>query len=80
MASDDAPTPQVSARDKGISMRYTKQFDCRTDNPPARFDLFVNERVAAEWLASRDARNVPHEQKIADALTLIRESDGTLEI
>lgn len=59
-------------RELGISLRFVKQFDCRTDHQPSRIDLFVNEHAAAEFLAARDDRDVPHEQKIADVLTFIR--------
>lgn len=56
----------------GIAIRFTKQFECRSDNPPTRIDMFVDENTAAAFVASRDDRDIPFEDKLRDALAKVR--------
>ncbi len=63
------------AEDKqlGISIRFIKQFDVKTDADPSRFDAFTSDLDAAFILAIRDKREgLTFGQKMDDALEFIR--------
>lgn len=66
--SDQVRDPQT-----GISMRFVKQWDIAKDKHPDRFDVFTTESEAALFLAAGDDRDVPFAEKLADALSFIRE-------